>query len=167
MVLVRRLGRSPMAMTDCARMSCDPSFEESRTLGRGTAEVESHREVGAVGQINGSAMAELSPIMMLFQQWNASRDAADRYSEEHEDDEEGFVRLCAKTNDIMLQIAALPATSAQDFAAKLASLTHYGNYDELDGDTWGLGSALLREAAALVGHPEHVANWHCCQGGAK
>ncbi|UVK43795.1 hypothetical protein BPNPMPFG_005635 [Mesorhizobium sp. AR07] len=97
-----------------------------------------------------------SPIMTLFQQWNAARDAADRYAEEHEDDEEGFVSLCQKTDDLMIQIAALPPIDAKDFAAKLT----YGNYDEMAGDKWGLGSGLIREAAALVDHPEHVANGH-------
>jgi hypothetical protein len=99
--------------------------------------------------------------MGLFDQWNAARDAVNGHAEKAGDEDEAeFKRLCYRMDDLMVQIAVLPATDARDFAAKLSSLTHYGVYDELAGDVWGLGSALIREAAELIGHPEHVVEAH-------
>ena len=98
-------------------------------------------------------MADLSPIMTLFQQWDALRDRSD---EPGLDDDE-LDRRCGETDAVMRQIVDLPATSVADFAAKLSCVTHYGAYDDLGGDCFGLGSAIIREAAALCGHPEKVA----------
>jgi hypothetical protein len=96
---------------------------------------------------------ETSPIMALFAKWDALRDRSDEPG--LDDDEVG--RRCDETDAVMSQIFKLPATTLLDFAAKLSCVTHYGAYDDLGGDCLGFGSALIREAAALCGHPEKVA----------
>jgi hypothetical protein len=100
-------------------------------------------------------MAELSPIMTLFAQWDALRD----HSDEKGISDDEVHRRCCETDALMEQISKLPATSALDFAAKLSCITHYGAYDDLGGDCAGCGSALIREAAALCGHSEKVATF--------
>ncbi len=118
-------------------------------------------EINRLAEASKPAPASDSPIMKLFGRWNEFRNRSD---EEGISDEEVH-RRCAETDAVMVQISALPPTSALDFAAKLSCITHYGAYDELSGDVWGVGSALVREAAALVGHPEHVSRDHMGKGG--
>jgi hypothetical protein len=111
------------------------------------------RSIGPARMTGGDRpMADLSPIMALFEQWNHLRDHSDQPG--LDDDE--LDRRCAQTDAVMKQIGQLPATSAADFAAKLSCITHYGAYSNLGGDCGGLGSALICEAAALCGQAEKV-----------
>lgn len=87
-------------------------------------------------------MAEHSPIMALFREWEAKyRQAGDMSFEEEVAN--GLLEEC---NSLRRQMMATPVISVQDFAAKLIVDTGYGDF-MLDGKGEG---GLLDEALAIV-----------------
>jgi hypothetical protein len=94
-------------------------------------------------------MADLSPIMTLFREFEVKyRQAGDMSFEEEK--ASGLLDEC---RGLEKQIMALPISSAQDLAAKLIANTRYGDFTPDDVGTGG----LLDQALALLaprGHPD-------------
>jgi hypothetical protein len=92
-------------------------------------------------------MADLSPIMTLFREFEVKyRQAGDMSFEEEK--ASGLLDEC---RGLEKQIMALPVSSAQDLAAKLVVNTRYGDYAP---DGVGTGG-LLDQALAILAVREH------------
>ncbi|MGI6854376.1 hypothetical protein [Mesorhizobium sp. 1B3] len=82
---------------------------------------------------------EQSPVMQLFQQWQATYHSADDTPDEVCD---ALMGVCSELEERMM---ALPSISAADLAAKLVVTTSYGDF-EFDSE-----SDLYAEILALCG----------------
>jgi hypothetical protein len=92
-------------------------------------------------------MADLSPIMTLFREFEVKyRQAGDMSFEEEK--ASGLLDECS---GLEKQIMALPVSSAQDLAAKLVVNTRYGDFTPDDVGTGG----LLDQALAILAVREH------------
>ncbi|MHA6645853.1 hypothetical protein ACX3P1_25150 [Mesorhizobium sp. A623] len=69
-------------------------------------------------------MADLSPIMTLFREFEAKYEQAGDLSVE-QDVANGLLDECSSLEK---RIIAIPSTSAQDLAAKLIAYTRYGDF---------------------------------------
>lgn len=87
-------------------------------------------------------MADLSPIMTLFREWEAKyRQAGDMSFEE-----EVASGLMDECGSLEKRIMALPTGTMQDFAAKLIVGTRYGDFELADVGKGG----LIDEAQAIL-----------------
>lgn len=85
----------------------------------------------------------MTTILELFREWENERRAANTTT-----DDEAVNRHCYRMSALETKMIGIPATTAQELAAKLISFTCFGDYS-LSGHPGG--ERILSEAAEMLG----------------